>query len=63
MGQGLTKLVLNGMNPYDEFGVEEALKLKEKFGGKCHHCFRRSSEGIGDHQNSPSLWELIREYI
>ena len=21
------------MNPYDEFGVEEALKLKEKFGG------------------------------
>jgi electron transfer flavoprotein beta subunit len=22
------------MNPYDEFGVEEALKMKEKFGGK-----------------------------
>ncbi|MGD9032762.1 MAG: electron transfer flavoprotein subunit beta, partial [Desulfobacteraceae bacterium] len=22
------------MNPYDEFGVEEALKLKEKFGGE-----------------------------
>ena len=21
------------MNPYDEFGVEEALRLKEKFGG------------------------------
>ena len=22
------------MNPYDEFGVEEALRLKEKFGGE-----------------------------
>ena len=22
------------MNPYDEFGVEEALRIKEKFGGE-----------------------------
>ena len=33
-----TSIVQDGikwvMNPYDEFGVEEALKLKEKFGGE-----------------------------
>ena len=39
------------MNPYDEFGVEEALRLKEKFGGEvtvAEACHRVHPHGTGN---------------
>ena len=37
------------MNPYDEYGVEEALKLKEKNGGDVTIVCRRSGKSDGNH--------------
>jgi len=39
------------MNPYDEFGVEEALKLKEKNGGRCYNHLRGTGKSNGNNQN------------
>jgi electron transfer flavoprotein beta subunit len=47
------------MNPYDEFGVEEALKLKEKFGGDVTIVSVRTALAMGAdkgiHINDPAL--------
>ena len=50
------------MNPYDEFGVEEALRLKEKFGGEV------AVVGLGPKRVTESirllsLWGPIRGYL
>ena len=47
------------VNPYDEFAVEEALKIKEKAGGEVVVVGRRQRKGVMPASETAWLWVPI----